>query len=251
MNYDWNFGFLASPDNLRLLADGAWSTLVLSGSALVLGTLLGFALGAFAVGGSSTFSPLRASLSTERKPSLWQGALAGVRLVTLVVIDVLRSIPLLLLILFCYYAFPVLFPFVDRSNVFLPCLFALTINLAAFVAELIRASVIALPKGLLITARAHGLTARQTWLHIVLPQLYRDTLPAMVILYITIVKMSTLASAVSMYEVLHSANAIVQRTYRPIEAYVVVALFFVVLLLPFGILARRLERTSIFRRRSL
>ena len=113
------------------------------------------------------------------------------------------------------------------------------------------ATVMALPTGLLITARAHGMTSRQAWIHVVLPQLYRDALPAAVILYITIIKMSTLASAVSMYEILHSADAIVQQSYRPLEAYTVVALFFVVILVPFGGLARRLERSSIFRRRSL
>ena len=131
MNYDWNFQFLASADNLRLLANGATSTLLLSGGAVLFGTLLGLALGVFAVAGSSAFAPLRSSLSVERTPSAWTWLLAGVRLATLAGIDVLRAIPLLLLILFCYYAFPVVFPFVDRGNVFLPCLLALHINVCA------------------------------------------------------------------------------------------------------------------------
>jgi polar amino acid transport system permease protein len=73
----------------------------------------------------------------------------------------------------------------------------------------------------------------------------------MLILYITIIKMTTLASVVSMYEIMHSANAIVQQTYRPIEAYALVAVFFTILIVPLAAIARRLEQTSIFRRRSL
>lgn len=251
MAYDWNFSFLASPDNLRLLLEGALSTIWLSLWAVLIGTLIGLVLGAFSVTGSSSFLPLRQSLSTKPKKTIISCLLALLRYLTLVIIDVLRAIPLLILILFCYYAFPYLFPFVPRDNVFWPVLFALSINLAAFVAELVRASIIALPQSQLLVARSHGFSVNQTWRHIVLPQIYREIMPAMIMLYFTIIKMSTLASVVSMYEIMHSANSIVQRTYRPLEAYALVALFFILLLVPLGVFARRLEQTTLFRRRSL
>jgi ABC-type amino acid transport system permease subunit len=144
VNYDWNFNFLASPETWSLLASGALMTLWLSFWSLLLGTLIGLLLGIFAVSGAESFAPLRPSLSSPRPRDMRQHFLVVLRGVTLAVIDILRSIPLLILILFSYYFFPFIFPFAPRDTVFWPVLFALSINLGAFVAELIRASVIAL-----------------------------------------------------------------------------------------------------------
>jgi polar amino acid transport system permease protein len=177
--------------------------------------------------------------------------LRALRVVTLAVIDVVRAIPLLLMVLLCYYGFPILFPSFDRTNVFVPCLVAFSLNLGAFTGELVRAGVMALPPGSALAARSLGLSPRQTWIQIVLPQIVRDILPAQVVLFITIVKMSTLASAVSLYEILHSGNAVIQQTYRPLEIYVAIGLFFVIVIVPFAMLARRLETVSVFRRRAL
>lgn len=253
MAYNWDFNTVLTEENLSLLASGAWMTVKLSSVSIVIGTVGGVALGALATVGSPSFAPLRPSISTRPGRGHWgvDAALKAVRVGTLTVIDVVRAIPLLLMVLLIYYSFPVLFPAIDKSNVFLPCAVAFSINLASFVGELVRAGVVALPPGAVVAARALGMTPAQTWIHIVLPQIARDILPAQVVLCITIIKMSTLASVVALYEVLHSGGNIIQRTYRPLEVYVLVGLFFVALIVPLALLARRLETASIFRRREL
>jgi ABC-type amino acid transport system permease subunit len=62
--------------------------------------------------------------------------------------------------------------------------------------------------------------------------------------------MSTLASALTVLEVLHSAESIIQQTYRTLELYVAVCAFFVILIVPLSMAARRLEQSEALRRRS-
>jgi len=253
MSYDWNFSAVVSPDNIALLESGAQMTVELSALSIVIGTVLGVGLGALATVGSPSFAPLRPSIAstTKKRSTVFAALLTVVRFGALSFVDVVRSIPLLLTVLLSYYAMPILFPAVDRTNVFLPCLLAFSLNLAAFVGELVRAGVVALPPGVILAARSLGMTPRQTWWRIVLPQIIRDILPAQVVLCITIIKMTTLASAVSLYEILHSGENIIQRTYRPLEVYVLIGIFFVVFIVPLALIARRLETTSVFRRREL
>jgi polar amino acid transport system permease protein len=253
MSYDWNFDAIISSDNIALLESGAAMTVELSALSIVIGTVLGIVLGALATAGSPSYAPLRPSIAStaRRQAAIVTSLLALVRFAALSFVDIVRSIPLLLTVLLAYYAVPILLPDIDRTNVFLPCLIAFSLNLAAFVGELVRAGVVALPPGIILAARSLGMTPRQTWWRIVLPQIVRDILPAQVVLCITIIKMTTLASAVSLYEILHSGENIIQRTYRPLEVYTLIGIFFVVLIVPLALIARRLEATSVFRRREL
>ena len=228
-------------------------TVKLSLVSIIFGTIGGVALGAIAMVGSPGFAPLRQSMSTlpnyghrgiERM--MW-----GLRLLALAIIDAVRAVPLLLMILLCYYAFPAIFPGVDRASIFIPCATAFSINLAAFTGELVRAGVMALPPGAVVAARALGMTPWQTWWHIILPEIARDIFPAQMLLFITIIKMTTLASVVALYEILHAGDSIIQRTYRPLEIYVAIGAFFIILIVPLELIARKLEATNLFRRRGL
>ncbi|MCI0624466.1 MAG: ABC transporter permease subunit [Acidobacteria bacterium] len=265
MNYDWDFSVLADPAYLTTLAAGAVTTLELTGWCVVLGTPLGVGLGIISLAGSGPatdghfghsgtpsilFSPLRF-------------ALLAVRAGTLLLIDLIRAIPLLLLILTSYYVLPVLAQSAAVRTIFAAVgtsapaisgvqsvIVAMSVNLAAFVADLVRASATSVSRGSILAARALGMSSALTWRRIVLPEVFREILPGLTLLYITMLKMTTLASTVAVYEVLHSADSIIQQTYKTLELYVAVCGLFVAIVVPLSVLARKLERTQLFRRRS-
>jgi polar amino acid transport system permease protein len=89
-----------------------------------------------------------------------------------------------------------------------------------------------------------GMSRLQAIRYILIPQvLQRSWLPLMG-QYITTYKFSTLASVIAVPEILHTANAIIAQTYRPLEIYSIVAFMFVITIMPLNLLLRRLQRVS-------
>lgn len=263
MGYDWNFSFLLDSTYIRALASGLGLTIVITLFSIVLGTFLGIALGVVTcIGGPRSPSPSRLVGDPSGRTTLKLTALTIVRGVAIAGIDIVRAVPLLLLILFFYYALPV---FMQRSpvqslatfmgldgvehvNPVYSCVIALAVNLSAFVADLVRGATAGVPRGSIFAAQSLGMTNRQIWKRIILPEVGREILPPMTLLYITILKMSTLCSVCAVYELLHSADAIISKTYRPLEMYTVVCAVFVAIILPLSAFARWLEGTRLFRR---
>lgn len=265
MNYDWNFSILNDPIYVKALMEGLWTTITLTFWGIFWGTPLGVLLGSMAcLGGHAgpAFSELSAA---RRRCSVWRRrALASIRFLTVIWIDAIRAIPLLCLILLCYYAIPHLMTgpafrwlvFALGLNPKSPVtayhttVVALAVNLSAFFADLVRGAAPGVPRSSVLAGRSLGMTPRLVWRRIILPDIARQILPGVSMLYITIAKMTTLASAVAVYEILHTADAIIQAKYRPLELYLVVCVLFVALIMPLSFLARRLERTALFVRRS-
>lgn len=246
MGYDWNFSVLASPEYQRLLGTGLLTTLLLTLWCIVLGTPLGFLLGSL---------PFLGQIRTRIAKQNGTAYDRVIRFLAVIVsrlsvlfIDAVRAIPLLLLMLTSYYVLPVLLH--HAVTPFICVVVAMAVNLAVFVADLVRAAAAAISQGDVLAARSLGMGRLLTWRRIVLPQVIREILPGLATLYITMLKMSTLASAVAVYEILHSADAVVQKTYRPLELYVFVCLVFVAVVMPLAYIARRLETSQLFVRRS-
>ncbi len=264
MNYDWDFSVLLVPKYREALAYGLWISLQLTAVSILVGSCLGIMLGILScIGGASspTYELRHARSGTVF--TVYRNALRLLRWLIIVYIDVVRAIPLLVLILAIYYLLPVLIflpPFASLVFVvsgtaaisvptFVSAATALSINLSAFVADLVRAATAGVPSGSVLAARSLGMHGRLIWRCIILPDVARQILPSMTLLYITILKMSTLASVIAVYELLHSAESIIHESYRPLEVYLAVAALFVMVVVPLSILARWLETTRYFRRR--
>jgi polar amino acid transport system permease protein len=121
--------------------------------------------------------------------------------------DVIRSLPVLILILWVYYFVPVFIGMPDMNSFSLAAI-ALTINLAAFIADVVRARIISFPNGLIDAAYACGLSKFSTFVHIMLPEIIREILPTLSLLYIDILKLSSLASVIGVYELVHTADKV-------------------------------------------
>jgi polar amino acid transport system permease protein len=137
-----------------------------------------------------------------------------------------RGTPLLVQLTLVFYALP-------SIGVSLPPLVAaiaaLTLNTAAFQAEILRAGFQMLPHGQIEAARDLGFTRCQTLRHVQVPQVFRTMLPALTNETIDIIKNSALVSTVAVTELMRTAQIYASTTYRPIEFFAVAGMLYLVL----------------------
>jgi len=214
MNYDWNFARLLP--YVHAFAKGTLVTLILTTLVILIGTILGILLG----------------LALHKKLP---------RIIVYPLVDVLRALPPLVLILFMYY-------FLTRQVIsvtvpaFWVCVVAMSLNLAAFTSDLVRAAIENVPRDSLDAGRALGMNEAQITQRIVLPRVVREIIPGMTMLYIAMLKMSSLASIINVREVVNTAQTVIADISRSLEAWVIVGLIYVVLVVPATYGARVVER---------
>ncbi len=216
MNYDFDFAPLAP--YWRSFCWGTLMTVALAVGTIVCGSLLGILLG---VAWCSRFRPLTLLLG--------------------VVLDLVRALPPLVIILWFYYLLPIASGFRDMPS-WMTAWAALTLNMAAFIADVVRAAVFRVQEPAIDAAKALGMTRRQIWMRVLIPEVLRQTLPTFSLMSIAALRNTSLASVVAVYELMHTANLAATNTLRAIEAYIVVAVIYVCLVMPFTLVSRRIER---------
>lgn len=169
--------------------------------------------------------------------------LAALRIPAIIYIDLFRTLPILVLLVWFFFCVPVLLGGIRISSI-LCAIIVLSLNLSAFVAEIVRAGIEGVPVSHTESARASGLSQRQTMRYVVFPIALRNMIPPLVGQYINSVKLSVLASVIAVPELLQKTTDIISQVYRPLEFYTVLAILFLILLLPGTILSRRLESTA-------
>ena len=159
-------------------------------------------------------------------------------------VEFFRNTPVLVQILWFYFAMPLLVPF--AISPLAAAALGISLNSAAFSAEIYRAGIQSIERGQWDGARALGMNWGQAMRRIILPQAIKRMMPALTNRAIEIFKMSTLASAVAYVELLQQAKLIASLNFNPIEAYSAVAVIFFVFLWPLVqftyLLERRLKR---------
>ncbi|MBQ3034089.1 MAG: amino acid ABC transporter permease [Deferribacterales bacterium] len=158
-------------------------------------------------------------------------------------IYVIRGTPLLLQLLFIYFALP-LIPVIGKYLVlerFTAACLGFVINYSAYFAEIFRGGLLAISKGQYEAAKVLGLGRFQTTFYIIIPQMLRVSLPAISNESITLVKDTALLYAVSVPEVLHVAKAAVNRD-ASILPFFIAALIYLLMILVLTVLFRRIER---------
>lgn len=155
------------------------------------------------------------------------------------VIEFFRGVPLLLLILFFFLAFPLAFK-IDLPKLY-ALVFGLTLYNGAVIAEIIRAGVQSLPKGQTEAASAVGLTRGQTLRLVLLPQAIRIMLPTLVSQLVVLLKDTSLGFVIGYEELLRIGGQAVQVLNNPIQLYVFIALIYITINVLLGRLAGYLE----------
>ncbi|OFX05478.1 MAG: ABC transporter permease [Alphaproteobacteria bacterium RIFCSPHIGHO2_12_FULL_66_14] len=155
-------------------------------------------------------------------------------------VEFFRNTPVLVQILWFYFALPILLPFsvspLEAASL------GISLNSAAFSAEIYRGGIQSIERGQWDGARAIGMNWAQAMRRIILPQALKRMMPALTNRAIEIFKMSTLASAVAYVELLQQGKLIASLNFNPIEAYTAVAVIFFVFLWPLVQFTYVLER---------
>jgi ABC-type amino acid transport system permease subunit len=161
----------------------------------------------------------------------------------------MRAVPLIvLLFLFDYFPSSQILG-LPALSAFWAAALAMTVAQANFTAEIVRSAIDAGPRRLLDSARSLGLQERPVLTHIVAPNVIRQVLPTLIAFYIGNLKLSSLASVIGAEELVYVARIAVGQTYRSLEAWILVACVYVVLVTPCTLLARRIESSDWMARR--
>lgn len=155
-------------------------------------------------------------------------------------VDLFRTLPVLVLLVWFFFCVPILAGGVRISG-FWSAVIVLSLNLSAFIAEIVRAGIEAVPQSHVDDALAAGLSRWQTTRRVTLPIALRLMVPPLVGQYINSIKLSVLASVIAVPELLHRTTDLISQVYRPLEFYTALAVLFLLLLLPGTLLSRRLE----------
>ena len=178
---------------------------------------------------------------------LSHGARRPVRLLVAAYVEFIRNVPLLLLVYLVFYGIPSVGGFAyDATTSFV---MTLAVYAGAYLVEVFRAGLDAIPKGLIDAGRAIGLSPAQLVLHVRLPTMIRIVLPSLGNAFISLFKDTSLATVLAVPELTYGANWIYTNTFRIVEVYAVVAPMYLVTgyVLLFGL--RLLERRFAIRRR--
>ena len=154
-------------------------------------------------------------------------------------VEIFRCTPLLIQIVWFYYALPILL------NFSLPAWAAaglgLTLYMGAFCTEIFRAGVMSIGRGQWQAGRALGMTYAQLMRRIVLPQAVRRMVLPLVNQSITQLKNTALLYVVAVPDLMYTSSIITAETYRPLEVYTTAAAIYFIMLYPLTLFAKRLE----------
>ncbi|MFM1653259.1 amino acid ABC transporter permease [Brevibacillus sp. B_LB10_24] len=213
-----NFSILF--DHWDLYLQGFGNTLKASLLSLLGSLLLGTLIAIFRI------APLR--------PLQWIGT---------VYVEFIRNIPLILVVFFFFVGLPAIG---IRLDPFFAGTMGLTVYTASFIAETIRAGILAVPKGQTEAARSSGLTYVQTMRHVILPQAMKIVVPPMGNQFINLVKNSSVLGVIAGLDLMYFGDRISSDTLVTFDVYIFVGIFYLILTLPLslavGFLERRLAR---------
>jgi polar amino acid transport system permease protein len=198
-----------------ILAEGLWLTLQISAVSLACALVLGLVTGLGRVAANPAARNLAATY-----------------------VELIRGTPLLVQIFIMYFFVGTV---LDLSA-FVAGVAALSVFTGAYVAEIMRAGIEAVPKGQMEAARSLGMTYVQAMRHVVLPQAIRKALPPLAGQFINLIKDSSLVSVMALTDLTKAGREVVSSTFAPFEVWFTVAALYLVLTGALSWLVRRLER---------
>ncbi|GGD40319.1 amino acid ABC transporter permease [Sinisalibacter lacisalsi] len=213
MDYDFNFAVVWR--NWDLLAQGLGLGLSLAVLSIAIGTGIGL-IAAF-------------GMLSKLRPVRW---------IALAYVSAIRNTPILVLILFTYFALPQMGVRLEKIPSFI---FTLSIYAGAYLAEVFRGGLVALPLGLREAGLAIGLTEFRTKIYIIIPVMMRNVLPSLSNNFISLFKDTSLAAVIAVPELTYYARKINVESFRVIETWMVASLIYVAACYIIASLLRRLE----------
>ncbi|NLX62675.1 MAG: amino acid ABC transporter permease [Tissierellia bacterium] len=203
--------------------EGIKITIMLSFFSLIIGTTLGGILSLLRL---SKFKPLKA--------------------VSTAYIELIRGTPMMVQIALVFFgSYALLDLDLDR---FIAALIAVSLNSAAYVAEIIRSGIQSVDKGQWEASRSLGLSSSQTMRHVILPQAVKNILPALGNEFVTLIKETAVASTIGVLDLMHASKIVQSSSYTAFDPLVIVAALYFVITFSLsklvGLLERRLSHSD-------
>ena len=220
-DYEWGWNIIDPSNidgltNLKFLISGITITIYISVISIILAMIIGLVVAL-------------PSLSNNKFLSYFNIAY----------VEIVRAIPLLVLILWIYYGLPIMTGI--SFSPFVSGIIALTISESAFQAEIFRAGINSINKGQYEVANSLGMNFWKKMRLVILPQAIKVVLPALGNQFVYVLKMSSLVSIIGIADLTRKANELVVSTYRPLEIYTFLILEYLVLILIVSYFVRKLE----------
>jgi len=215
--------FIISPNNvegltnLKFLLSGLTTTIYISVISIIISAILGFIVAI---------------------PSLAKSKF--LTYINIGYVEIVRAIPLLVLILWIYYGLPIMTGL--SFSPFVSGIIALAISESAFQAEIFRAGINSIKKSQWEAGSSLGLTFYKRLRLVILPQAIKNILPALGNQFVYVLKMSSLVSIIGIGDLTRKANELVVSTYRPLEIYTFLILEYLILILIVSFFVRKLEK---------
>lgn len=205
-------------DTLPLLFEGTKTTISIALISIFAGLLVGF---------------VSCLMGISKNPVL--------RAVSKTYVWIIRGTPMIVQAFFVFYAIPQFFPGIVPSP-YVSGIVTLTLNAGAYLSEIIRGGIQAVPVGQTEAARSLGLSSFKTMIKVVLPQAFKIAIPSMVNQFIITVKDTSILSVISLNEIVNNAKKGIGMNYRFFETYIVVAIFYLVIISALMVLSNYIEK---------
>lgn len=215
MTYNWDFQSVWQFYDLFLW--GLWISVVYTFGSVFFGIIIGF-------------------VTCAARLSQWR-VLNGIARIYQ---EIFRCTPLLVQLLWFYYAFPLLVGGSIDNRV--AALLTLSLYVGAFYAEIFRGGIVSIDKGQREAAAAIGMSPQQAMTRIILPQALKRMLPSFINQSVIQFKNTSLVSVISVADLAYMAAVVNGQTYRPLESYTVMAGLYILMLLPITQAADWIER---------
>lgn len=152
-------------------------------------------------------------------------------------ITIIRGTPVVIQLMIMYFIV-----FASSRNGIFAAILSFGINSGAYVAEIVRSGIMSIDKGQFEASRSLGFNYRSTMIHIILPQAFKNILPALGNEFIVLVKETSVAGYVALQDLTYVGNLIRSRTYEAFFPLITVALIYLIIVLILTFLLKKIER---------
>lgn len=170
----------------------------------------------------------------------------GLQTISSIFVDVIRGIPLMIVAAFIFWGIPNLIGSItgrqNPINDFVAATIALSLNGGAYIAEIVRGGIEAVPTGQMEASRSLGISYRKTMQKIILPQAVQLMLPNFINQFVISLKDTTIVSAIGLVELFQTGKIIIARNYQSFRMYAILAIIYLIMITLLTRLAKRLEK---------
>ncbi len=222
-------------DRWRYIVDGLGITLKVT----LLSVILGIAIGVFIAIIRSTYDKNK----KEMRPGMGKFVLTVLNIISQVYLTVIRGTPVVVQLMIMYYII-----FASSNNKILVAVLAFGINSGAYVAEIVRSGIMSVDLGQFEAGRSLGFNYFRTMRYIVVPQAFKNVLPALANEFIVLLKETSVAGYVALQDLTKAGDIIRSRTFSAFFPLIGIALIYLVMVMFFtwlvGMLERRLRNSE-------